>query len=130
MVGIQLEGFSVVAIAHVCHEAGKAYHEELGNFDQFPWEAAHQWQRDSAIEGVKTQIANPNNDAVRSHNAWYTAKKRDGWVHGKKKDATLKTHPCMLPWVKLSKEDKGVDLLFVSICRALIPLLAEPAAVE
>jgi len=41
------------AIAEVCHEVNRAYREALGDTSQVSWLEAPQWQRDSAIAGVK-----------------------------------------------------------------------------
>ena len=40
-------------IAKLCHEVNRAYCESLGDMSQPRWEDAPDWQRQSAINGVK-----------------------------------------------------------------------------
>jgi len=39
---------------------------------------------------------------------WWDERKADGWTLGPWDDKK-KTHPCMVPWEQLSKEDKDKD---------------------
>lgn len=43
-------------IASVCHEANRAYCRTLGDFSQGPWISAPDWQKQSAIAGVKLHL--------------------------------------------------------------------------
>jgi hypothetical protein len=45
-------------IARVCHEVNRAYCESLGDMSQPSWEDAPQWQKDSAMLGVKLHTEN------------------------------------------------------------------------
>jgi hypothetical protein len=42
-----------IDIARVCHEVNRAYCTSLGDESQLPWDSAPQWQKDSAINGVR-----------------------------------------------------------------------------
>ena len=57
-----------VAIARVCHAANKAWCEANGDYSQKPWDEAEQWQRDSAILGVKFRLDNPGAKHDAQHN--------------------------------------------------------------
>jgi hypothetical protein len=107
------------AIARVCHEANRAWCELTGDRSQKPWDAAEQWQRDSAIAGVKFAIANPDAPASAQHDAWSADKVRDGWRYGETKDASAKTHPCLVPFEQLPEFQQAKDLLFKAIVSAL-----------
>ena len=66
-------------IAKVCHEVNKAYCEALGDMSQPEWEAAPEWQRHSAINGVEFHLKNPHAGPCCSHESWLNLKvKRAG----------------------------------------------------
>ena len=110
-------------IARVCHEANRAYCEVLNDHTQPVWAFAPQWQKDSAIEGVRFHIMNPDASDAASHENWLAQKHDEGWAYGPVKDPSIKQHPCMLPFDQLPGEQQVKDRLFRSICHALIPLL-------
>ena len=106
-------------IARVCHEANKAWCDANGDYSQPEWLNAPDWQKESAILGVKFKLANPDagNDAM--HNSWLVEKEKDGWVYGEEKDAEAKTHPCMVAYEELPEFQKKKDALFAAIVTAL-----------
>lgn len=110
----------IAGIAKVCHEANRAYCESIGDTTQLPWEIAAQWQRDSAIAGVKYAIENPDKGPEAQHESWSQAKYADGWVYGEVKDAEKKTHPCLVSYPELPVEQQKKDALF----RAIVAVLA------
>jgi hypothetical protein len=109
----------VEEIAKVCHEANRGYCAALGDPSQLPWEEAPEWQRQSAITGVKYHIDNPNSSPADSHMSWWEEKRRDGWKHGPVKDPVKKEHPCCVPYEQLPKEQQAKDFIFLAIVRAL-----------
>lgn len=111
----------VVGIAHVCHEANRAYCQELGDHSQPSWDGAPDWQRTSAINGVMFHIRNPNASASASHENWLKEKLADGWKHGPVKDPEKKEHPCCLAFSDLPDEQQRKDFLFKAIVGALAP---------
>jgi hypothetical protein len=106
-------------IAYVCHSANKAWCDLHGDFSQKRWEDAEEWQRQSAIAGVKFRLENPGASPKMQHEAWRQAKAADGWVYGEEKDAEKKTHPCMVPYAELPEFQRRKDALFAAICNAL-----------
>lgn len=106
-------------IAKVCHEANRAYCETIGDPSQKPWESAPEWQRDSAIAGVKFCLTNPEAPASANHDSWLEEKRRGGWKYGPVKDAVKKEHPCFVPYEQLPVEQQMKDSLFKAICAAL-----------
>lgn len=105
-------------IAHVCHEANRALQLIAGEESVSPeWGAAPQWQRESAIEGVQAAIDWQTPQQL--HESWCEFKVKDGWVYGEAKDATAKTHPCLLPYSALPAEQIRKDLIFAAIVRTL-----------
>lgn len=117
-------------IAKVCHEANRVLCESQKDFSQRQWAVSPKWQRDSAINGVKFHLTNPNAGDSASHDAWMIEKRIDGWVYGPIKDAELKTHPCMVPFEQLPLEQQAKDTLFRSIVNALNPLIGTPISVS
>ena len=112
-------------IASVCHEANRELCNALRDDSQQSWMASPEWQRASAIAGVKFCLDNPKAPASANHNAWLKQKKAEGWVYGEVKDAEKKTHPCMVPYKDLPKEQQAKDHLFKAVVSALAPLLGE-----
>ena len=106
-------------IAEVCHEANKRWCELHGDHTQKHWNDAEQWQKDSAVKGVKFRIENPNSGHDAQHNAWMADKIADGWVYGEVKNAEKKTHHCIVPFEELPVFQQKKDSLFASIVDAL-----------
>jgi hypothetical protein len=110
---------NVGVIAQVCHEANRAWCEANGDTSQQPWHAAEEWQWNSAIEGVRVVLENPDITAAGLHERWCESKRADGWTYGVVKDAEAKTHPCLVPYDELPEEQRRKDALFRAIVIAL-----------
>lgn len=106
-------------IARVAHEINRAYCNALGDASQPAWEDAPQWQKDSAINGVKFHLANPDATPENSHDQWLKVKEAEGWVYGEHKDPGKKTHPCFRPYRELPREQRVKDYLFRATVHAL-----------
>ena len=106
-------------IAKTCHEVNKSYCESIGNNSQVSWEESPDWQKESAINGVKFHLDNPNSKPEDFHNNWMKEKKKDGWKYGKEKNVEKKEHPCMVPYNKLPKEQQVKDHLFISVVQSM-----------
>jgi hypothetical protein len=109
----------LIGIAKVCHQANKAWCESQGDTSQKDWAEAEQWQRDSAINGVKFRLENPDAPASAQHESWMEEKLSQGWVYGEVKDAEKKTHPCIVPFEELPEFQQKKDKLFSAIVDAL-----------
>jgi hypothetical protein len=108
----------VAAVAHVCHAANAALQIVTGDPAPSPrWQDAPLWQRASAIEGVRQALGGASPEQL--HEAWCDYKRADGWTHGHVKDATAKTHPCLVPYDELPPEQRVKDQLFHAIVHAL-----------
>ncbi len=113
-------------IAQVAHEVNRAYCQALGDDSQPAWEDAPQWQRDSALLGVKLHTENPDAGPQASHESWMAQKTADGWVYGEKKDPEKKQHPCMVSFDELPPEQQAKDFIFRGVVHALAPHLRAP----
>lgn len=115
----RLAKLDVEIIARICHEANRAYCAALDDHSHLAWDEAPQWQKESAIAGVKFHIANPHATPKDSHDAWLKQKLRTGWTYGFIKDEAKKEHPCLKPYHELPRDQKRKDALFASIAAAL-----------
>ena len=106
-------------IARTCHEVNRAYCESIGDTTQVPWGDAEPWQRDSAVRGVEYAFANPDVTPEQQHEAWSQDKLAAGWVYGPVKDTEQKTHPCLVSYADLPKEQQVKDHLFRAVVQAL-----------
>ena len=106
-------------IAQVAHEVNRAYCEALGDLSQSAWRDAPDWQRSSAINGVKFHLANPLAGPDASHVEWFNEKLANGWTYGLVKDPAKKEHPCMVPYSKLPVEQQAKDFIFRAVVHAL-----------
>ncbi len=109
----------VEKIAKTCHEVNRASCAAFGDWSQLAWEDAPQWQRDSAITGVRFHIANPDATPEQSHEKWLETKRADGWTYGPVKNAERKLHPCFKPYFELPVEQQVKDYLFRATVHAL-----------
>jgi len=109
--------------AQICHEANLTFCASLKDFSQKSWKDAPEWQRKSAITGVKFHLARPRSNPSDSHSSWLEEKRRDGWKYGAVKDPVKKEHPCFVPFEALPVEQQRKDYLFLSIVRALEPII-------
>lgn len=113
----------IVDIARICHQVNKAYCESIGDKSQVDWDAAPEWQRESAKLGVKFHLENKELPPSASHESWLKEKERDGWKYGPIKDADKKEHPCFVPYDQLPTDQKAKDYIFTAICLELFPFL-------
>lgn len=105
-------------IARVCHEVNRAYCQALGDNSQPAWENAPAWQRESARMGVDLHLSGDFGPEA-SHISWMNQKIDDGWTYGPIKDATLKQHPCMVPFKQLPVEQQAKDFIFRGVVHAM-----------
>jgi hypothetical protein len=109
----------IAAIAKVCHEVNRAYCASIGDHSQPTWENAPEWQRASAINGVKFTRANPDAPPSASHESWLEEKRRDGWKYGPLKNPDAKEHPCFVSYDELPIEQRTKDYLFQAVVRSI-----------
>lgn len=106
---------NVEAVARICHEVNRAYCQSIGDDSQLPWEDAPDWQRESAIDGVKFVMEHTFAGPDASHENWRRAKEAAGWKHGPVKDPHKKEHPCMVSFDNLPEEQKAKDYIFRAV---------------
>ena len=50
-----------------------------------------------------------------AHNSWVQYYLDMGWKYGKKRDVVKKTHPDILPFYQLSKDERDKDAIFLAV---------------
>ncbi len=98
----------------------RAYCIGVGDFSQLCWFHAPEWQKESARKGVKAVLNGDNPKQL--HQSWVEEKVRDGWIYGEVKDATLKTHPCMVQYSDLPDLQRRKDEIFQDTVKELFLL--------
>jgi len=106
--------------AKTAHEVNRAYCAGLGDDSQAPWEQAPDWQRTSAINGVRGVIA--GNSPEQSHEGWLAEKLATGWKYGPAKDPEKKEHPCFVPYSELPPAQRYKDTIYVTVVRGVLGL--------
>ena len=110
---------TIEQIAQVAHEVNKAYCQAIGDYSQVEWADAPQWQKDSAISGVKFHLDNPNKGPEDAHAEWMRHKMSEGWSYGEVKDVFKKQHPALIEYSKLPTEIKAKDYFFRQLVHSL-----------
>jgi len=110
---------TIQEIAQVCHEINRSFCIAMDDFSQLNWEDAPDWQKESAIKGVEFHINNPQAGPAASHESWMEQKLLDGWKYGDVKDSEAKTHPCIVDFDELPKEQQAKDYLFRQVVHSL-----------
>lgn len=108
--------------AKVAHETNRAWCQVNGDMSQPTWEDAPYWQRESAINGMKFHLENPNADDSASHESWLNEKISNGWKWGEFKDPNSKppTHPCLVPFNELPIKQQIKDGLFRAVAHQIL----------
>ena len=99
-------------IAQATHEANREYCISIGDDSQLPWDEAHDWQKQSARNGVQFVLNNPDAPLSALHDNWLAEKHADGWKYGDVKDVEKKEHPCFVPYDQLPLDQQHKDKLF------------------
>ena len=113
--GRSIEMMTITEIASLCHEANRIYCDIICTETQPTWVCAPDWQRTSAINGVRFHMDNPEAGPEASHVRWLKEKEAEGWRYGPVKNAENKEHPCFMPYEQLPEEQRLKDSLFLAI---------------
>lgn len=115
---------TVEQIAELCHETNRVYCATHGDNSQPQWKDAPEWQKTSAINGVRFHLDNPDAKPSHSHESWLAEKAASGWKYGPVKDPEKKEHPCFVSYDELPAEQKAKDALFIGVVNALRSMVA------
>lgn len=107
-------------IAEMSHWANKAWCHMNGDSSQPDWEGTPDWQRESAINGVKFHLDNPHAGPEDSHESWYREKLEAGWKYGPVKDPEKKEHPCMVAHKELDPTQQLKDNIYAGVVKGML----------
>lgn len=105
--------------ARVTHEVNRAYCQSCGDDSQPSWDDAPEWQKESALNGVRLHLLNPEMTPADSHAAWMAEKLANGWTYGPEKNPELKQHHCLVPYDELPHDQQVKDWLFRATVHAI-----------
>ena len=60
-----------------------------------------------------------------AHDSWVQSYLKMGWKYGEKRDVKKKTHPDLVPYEKLPKDERDKDAIFLAIVWAVKNVLKE-----
>lgn len=103
------------AVAHIAHEANRAWSMANGHCSHQAWGDAPEWQRESARQGVLRCLAQPDMTPRMVHDQWARHMSAAGWRHGATKDENARTHPSLVPYEALSPVERARDILFRAV---------------
>lgn len=110
----------VIKAARTAHEVNRAWCAANGDDSQPSWDDAPDWQKDSAVMGVRAIMNCPDTTPELSHASWEAHKLAEGWVYGEVKDPATKTHPCLVPYDQLPEVHRIKDSLFIAAVKAVL----------
>lgn len=111
---------TVLEAARTAHNVNKVICEFFEDNSQVDWYDAPQEIKDIAMAGVQAILDNPEITSEDLHNKWMGFKKSQGYVFGEVKDDVQKTHPCMVAYKDLPKEQQLKDKVFRTVVLSLV----------
>jgi len=110
--------FTDEQIAQVCHEANRALQIVSGDPNVSPlWPDAPESQRTASIRGIAA--ARDGATPEQLHEDWCLGKEMAGWVYGPVKSEEAMTHPSLVPYHRLSDEERMKDAVYSAIVQAM-----------
>lgn len=115
----QVKHDMVYGIAKVVHQANQAFRSVLGQDPGPDWTQCSDEQQHTTMLGVEAVLDDNRISAADLHENWAKDMTDKGWTHGPVKDATAKTHPCLVPYHELPPYERYKDKMFRAIVNAL-----------
>ena len=108
-------------IARVAHGVNRTYCKTLlADDSQVAWKDAPEWQKESALQGVRILVQDPSIMPETMHENWMQFKISQGWTYGPNKREDVRQHPCMIPYYELPLEQRVKDYLFRTVVLELL----------
>lgn len=102
------------------HGAIKAFGMYNGDFSLGSWEYERPSIKDTTRRIVEHFMDNPLMTAWDLHDYWMRMFIEDGWKYGEIKDFHLKTSPRLVPYEKLSENEKLKDYIVLGIIHGFV----------
>lgn len=110
---------NIELIAKICNNVIYEYCKSQYNFSETLWDIAPDWQKESAIRGVKFALENERTPE-EMHEHWLVRMREEGWVYGHIMDSELKTHPCIQQYDELPEYQRTKCKLFKSVVNSFL----------
>ncbi len=104
--------------ASVAHEANRQYCISINDNSNVHWEKLSEEARRSAMSGAS--MVHSGNGPIKLHESWLKFKKDHGWRYGPTKNEAMKTHPYMVSYDDLPKEQRFKYDLFIATVNAIM----------
>jgi hypothetical protein len=104
-------------VARVVHEALAAYCHVIGE-SPATWAETPANSRQGTHSAIDAIIRGKITTRRELHDRWMGDMLRAGFKYGPRRDAEMKTHPCLLPFDDLPKDQQFKDALFLAIVKA------------
>ncbi len=121
MNNLSLSPFQIDCITAAAHETNRQWQRMAMDPVDPPWEALKEEDKSFAKASTMNILINDFN-AEAAHNDWVSQKKARGWTVGTAKSAEAKTHPCLVSWAQLPKEQQAKDELWVNTVRSFVKM--------
>jgi len=79
------------------------------------WEKRDEAFRKQFTDCVEGLRGNPIPTPEEAHNSWWRKYKEMGWKYGEVRDPVAKTHPDMVPFNELPKDERDKDEIFLAL---------------
>jgi RyR domain len=110
--------YSDEQIARVVHAANAELQAIHGDpAPSQPWDHEPEEIRANVMLGVRN--ARNGFTPAEHHQSWVDDKLAHGWRYGASKDPVAKTHPCLVPYERLPREQRVKNVLFIAIVHAM-----------
>lgn len=100
-------------IARLCHEANRVLQISLGEEVNPKWDKLSEDLKDSTYIGVLNSLDGSTPEQM--HESWLVERRAQGWTYGYPLDRVKKIHPNLIPYDKLSLDQKLKDTMFLAI---------------
>lgn len=105
-------------VARICVNINKEYCLALNDKSKKDWNHLDEEKKREIKKAINEHLIK-NIDPESSHNLWMSEKTKQGWVYGVEINEGERTHPCIVHWSELPKEQKAKDYLFCTIINEL-----------
>lgn len=111
----------MLAIAHVVHDAVRAWEQEsnLNDGVDKPWVKLTEAEKDEIVGKVRLHLTSPHSGDAAVHTAWMTKMKEQGWSAGPSYDEKRKVHPDVVPYHMLPHKQQARARLLRAVVLSL-----------
>ena len=110
---------TVRGIASVCQETLKAYTRAVGLHHESAWSLVIPEDRVFADRLIGTLLDHPAWMPYQIHNEWCDRMEASGWKYGPEKNTEKRTHPLLVEWSELTKQQQCYWFLYRSTVLSL-----------